>query len=178
MANGCVISLYKRCVDGLAHLGSLQDLLDLLVIAKYHLAGDAGQSVLLILFDHLGIQKLSGWDQSWVRRSAWTRLSRRVGVMAIDQQQSPGILVELIGGEQVRDPSGPAFDLSKKGHRMGRGPFTDYVGEDNFVSRAEGDPNPGVSKGCLKLFDGLQVAFLFADKGPHLVELAFGDNQN
>ena len=60
---------------------------------------------------------------------------------------------------------------------MGLGTFADHVGEDNFVSRIKGDPNPCVAQDSLKLLDGLQVGFFLADKGPHLVELALGDHQ-
>jgi len=53
--------------------------------------------------------------------------------------------------------------------------FAYDVCKDDLVNRVEGDPNPGIAQDSFKFLDGFQVGFLFADKGPHFVELALRD---
>ncbi|HIJ20985.1 MAG TPA: hypothetical protein HPP58_08055 [Deltaproteobacteria bacterium] len=87
------------------------------------------------------------------------------------------ILVELIRGEEIRHTNSNAFNLLKKGHGMRFCTFADDVCKNDLVDRVECDPNPGIAQDSFKFFDGLQVGFLFADKGPHFVELALRDRE-
>ena len=66
--------------------------------------------------------------------------------MPVDLEQGPGILVKLIGGEQIRHTSCNVFDLSKKRYGVGFGALADDVGEHDLVSGIEGDPDPGVAQ--------------------------------
>lgn len=59
---------------------------------------------------------------------------------------------------------------------MGDGALSYDMSEDDFVEGIEGDPDPGVTEHALECLEGLQVALLLADEGPHLVELALGDD--
>jgi len=93
--------------------------------------------------------------------------------MTVDLEQSLFVLIELIRGEKLWYANSNSFNLLKKRHRMGFCTFAYHVGDDNLMGRIEGNPNPGVAQDSFKLLDGLQVGFLFADEGPHLVELAF-----
>lgn len=92
-------------------------------------------------------------------------------------QQSLGVLIQLVGGEQLRHARGDSFDFLEKSDRVRDRSFADDGGEDDLVFGIEGDPNPTVAQDSQQLLDRIQMLFLFADKRPHLVELTFADPQ-